>query len=132
MELARHDLPRDGYSKFIHPQSDLGKEIQSLHKLLQVTFCPTRKVEVKDHFDLADDFSTDRFPSTKYYPPVSGVTFQLASRTYGFIPEAHCLNCVHAPAIKMMIMLKSKLTQRSWQLVDWDLWRRSAAELDAT
>jgi hypothetical protein len=25
MELARHKLPRNGYSKFLHPQSDLGK-----------------------------------------------------------------------------------------------------------
>jgi hypothetical protein len=119
MELSRHELPRDRYSKFIHPQSDLMKEIQSLHKSLQVTFCPTRKAEVKYHFDPADDFSTDRFPSARSYPPGLSVTFQLASRIYGSIPEAHLLDSPHYPAIQKMILLNSKLTQRSWRLVDW-------------
>jgi hypothetical protein len=134
MELARHELPRNGYSKFIHPQSDLGKEIQSLHRSLQVIFCPTRKVEVKDHFDPADDFSTDRFPSTKSYPPGSSITFQLPNRIYGyFITEAHLhLTALTPPAIKTTIMLNSKLTQRSWLMVDWELWGRSASELTAT
>jgi hypothetical protein len=98
---------------------DLGKEIQSLHKSLQVTFLPTQRAEAKYHFDLTDDFSTGRFPSIKSYPPVSGATFQLANRIYILIPEAHLLDCDHAPAIKMIIMLNSKLTQRSWHLVDW-------------
>jgi hypothetical protein len=80
MELALHALPRNVNSKFINPQSDLGKEIQSRHKSLRVTFCPTRKVEVKYQFDLADDFSTNRALSTKSYPPKAGVTFQLAIR----------------------------------------------------
>jgi hypothetical protein len=121
MELARHELSQDGYSKFIHPQSDLGKERQSLHKSLQVTFCPTKKAEFKDHFDLADDFSTDRFPSTKSYPPGLSVTFQLANIIYVFIPEAHLLDCDHSPVIKTMIMLSAKLTQRYWRLVNWEL-----------
>lgn len=48
-----------------------------------------------------------------------------------FILEAHLLDCAYAPALKMTIMLNSKLTQRSWRLVDWELWGRSAAELNA-
>jgi hypothetical protein len=95
-------------------------------------FCPTRKAEVKDHFDLADGFRTDRCPSTKSYPTESSVTFQLAKRIYGFIPEAHPLNCAHSPTIKTTIILNSKLTQKYWRLVDWELWGRSASELNAT
>jgi hypothetical protein len=95
-------------------------------------FCRTRKAEVKDQFDLADDFNTNRFPSRKSYPPSSGVTFQLTSRTYGFIPEAHLLDCAHTPTINTTIMLNSKLTQMYWRLVDWDLWGCSATELNAT
>jgi hypothetical protein len=83
-----------------------------------VTFCPTRKAEVKYHFDPADDFSTGIFPSTKSYPLGSSVTFQLANRIYGFIPEAHLLDNAHSPTIKKTIMLNSKLTQRSWRLVN--------------
>jgi hypothetical protein len=97
-----------------------------------VTFCPTRRAEVKYHFDLADNFSTDLFPSTKSYPPGAGVTFQHAGRIYGFIPEAHLLDCTHDPAIETTIALSSKLTQRYWRLVDWELWGLSAAELNAT
>jgi hypothetical protein len=130
MELARHELRRGGYSKFIHPQSDLRKEIQSLQKSLQVTFCPTRKAEVKYNFDPAYDFSTDRFRSTKSYPPGLSVTLQLVNRIYGFIPEAHLLDNAHSPAIKKTIMLNSKLTKRSWRLVYWELWGRSASELN--
>jgi hypothetical protein len=96
-----------------------------------VIVCPTRKEEVRDHLDLADNFSTDRFTS-KYYPPGSGVTLQLASRIYKLIPKAHLLDCTHAPAIKMTIMLNSKLTQRSWRLVDWELWGRSVANVNGT
>jgi hypothetical protein len=95
-------------------------------------FCPTKKTEVKYHFDLADDFITDRFPSTKSYPPYSVITSQLGHRIYGFIPEAHLLDCAHVPAINSMIMLNSKLTQRSWRLVDWELWGRSVSKLNAT
>jgi hypothetical protein len=97
-----------------------------------VTFCPAKKAEVKYQFDPADDFGTGRFPSTKSYPPGSSVTFQLANRIYGFIPEAHLLGSTQPPTIKTMIMLNSKLTQRSWRLVDWELWGRSVSELNAT
>jgi hypothetical protein len=132
MELALHGTPRDAYSKFINPQSDLGKEIQSLHKSIQVMFCPTIKAEVKDHFDLADNFITGLFTSTKSYPPLSGFAFQLSSSIYVFIPEAHLLDYAHAPVIRMIIMLNSKLTQMYWQPVVWELWGRSAAELNVT
>jgi hypothetical protein len=132
MELARHKLPRNGYSKFLHPQSDLGKEIQVLHKSLRVMFCTTRRPEVQSQFDSADDFSTEIFPSNKSYPPATGITFTLVNKTYGFIPEAHILDRANSPAIKSTIMLNSKLSPQTWSLVDWDLWGRSASELNAT
>jgi hypothetical protein len=132
IELACSELTRYGYSNSIHPQSDLGKEIQSLNKSLRVMFCPTRKAEVKYQFDLVDDFSIDSFSCIKSYPPGSGVTFQLANRIYGLIPKARLLDCAHAPAIKITIMLSSKLTQISWRLVDSELWGRSAAKLSTT
>jgi hypothetical protein len=93
-------------------------------------FCPTKKAEVQDHFDLTDDFRTDRFTSTKSYPTGSSVTFKLANIIYGFIPEAHLLDCDHSPAIKRTIMLNSKLTQISWHLVDWELWGCSASKVN--
>jgi hypothetical protein len=132
MELARHKLPRNGYSKLLHPQSDLGKEIQVLHNSLRITFCTTRRPEVQSQFDSADDFSTEIFPSNKSYPPAAGITFTLVNKTYGFIPEAHLLDRAHSPAIKSTIMLNSKLSPQTWSLVDWDLWGRSASELNAT
>jgi hypothetical protein len=97
-----------------------------------VTFCPTRKAEVKDNFDPADDFNTNIFTSTKYHPPGSIVTFQLANRIYGFIPEAYLIDNAHSPTIKKTIMLRSKLTQRSWLLVDREPWGRSASKLNTT
>jgi hypothetical protein len=93
-------------------------------------FCPTRKAEVKYRFDLADDFSTDLFPSTRSYPPGASVTFQRSRTIYGFIPEDLLLDCVHAPVIKTMNLLNSKLTQIYWCVVDWELWGRSAAKLN--
>jgi hypothetical protein len=47
------------------------------------------------------------------------------------MPEAHLLDNDHSPAIKKTIMLNSKLTQRSWRLVDWELWGSSASEINA-
>jgi hypothetical protein len=95
-------------------------------------FCPTLKAEVKCHFDFGEHFSTNIFPSIKSYPPGSGITFQLSNRIYGFIPKVHLLDCAHALAIEMMIMFNFKLIQRSWRLVDWELWGRSSAELNTT
>jgi hypothetical protein len=96
--------------------------MQSLHKSLQVMFCPTSKVEVKDHFYPADNFSNDLFPFTKSYPPGSSVTFHITNRIYGFIPEAYLHDCAHSSTIKTMIILNSKLMQISWRLVEWELW----------
>jgi hypothetical protein len=84
---------------------------------LQVNFCPTRKAEVKAQFDPAGDFSNNRFPSTKSYHPGSSVTFQLANRIYGFIPDAHLLDNAHPPP---PLKRRSCLTRNS--LKEYDAW----------
>jgi hypothetical protein len=73
---------------------------------------------VEYHFDLAEDFSTNVFPSIKSHQPGSGVTLQRTNKIYGFIPEAQLIDFAHASAIKMRIILNSKLTKISWTMVE--------------
>jgi hypothetical protein len=132
MELARHELPQEGYSKLIQPLSDLGKGIQSLHRSLQVTFCPTRKAEVKDHLTQQKTSAPTDFLPPNPILKVGASPSNSPTEYTDLYPRPIYLTNLTPPAIKKMNMLNSKLTQRSWRLVDWELWGMSASELNST